>query len=170
MENTLLNQELQEERAEGFKVTDLSSATWCFRKLRAIATKKAEIEETAAKEIEHIEKWKEEQLKQYESDTEFFEGAISAYFVEERAKDSKFKLSTPYGKVTSRKAKKWLYEDEEELKAYIKENDIDAIRIKEEIDKTNLKKICKDGVNQDTGELLPGVRIEETETISVKAE
>ena len=78
MENTLLNQELQEERAEGFKVTDLSSATWCFRKLRAIATKKAEIEETAAKEIEHIEKWKEEQLKQYESDIEFFEGAISA--------------------------------------------------------------------------------------------
>ena len=170
MENTLLNQELQEERAEGFKVTDLSSATWCFRKLRAIEAKKAEIEETAAKEIEHIEKWKEEQLKQYASDTEFFEGAVSAYFVEERAKDKKFKLSTPYGKVTSRKTKKWLYEDEEELKAYIKENDIDAIRIKEEIDKTSLKKICKDGVNQDTGELLPGVRIEETETITVKAE
>ncbi len=170
MENTLINQELQEERAEGFKVTDLSSATWCFRKLRAIAAKKSEIEEIAAKEIEYIEKWKEEQLKQYASDTEFFEGAVSAYFVEERAKDKKFKLSTPYGKVTSRKSKKWLYEDEEELKAYIKENDIDAIRIKEEIDKTSLKKICKDGVNQDTGELLPGVRIEETETITVKAE
>ena len=170
MENTLLNQELQEERAEGFKVNDLSSATWCFRKLRALEAKKAEIEEVAAKEIEYIEKWKEEQLKQYASDTEFFEGAISAYFVEERAKDKKFKLSTPYGKVTSRKAKKWLYEDEEELKAYIKENDIDAIRIKEEIDKTSLKKICKDGVNQDTGELLPGVRIEETETITVKTE
>ena len=64
----------------------------------------------------------------------------------------------------------WIYEDEEALKTYIKENNIDAIRIKEELDKTSLKKICKDAVNHDTGELLPGVTIEDTETITVKAE
>ncbi|NFO46556.1 hypothetical protein FDB40_06440 [Clostridium botulinum] len=170
MENTLLKQDLQEERREGFKIENLEGATWAFRKLRAIGTKKAEIEAVAAEEIARIEAWKQEQLKQYESDTEFFEGCISGYFVEERVKDNKFKLSTPYGKVAARKSKKWIYEDEEALKIYIKENNIEAIRIKEELDKTSLKKICKDGVNTETGEILPGVRIEETETITVKAE
>ncbi|MGN2336835.1 host-nuclease inhibitor Gam family protein [Clostridium cagae] len=170
MKNTLLKQDLQEERREGFKIENLKGATWAFRKLRAIGTKKTEIEAVAAEEIARIEAWKEEQLKQYDDDTEFFEGAISVYFIEERAKDKKFKLSTPYGKVSSRKSKKWIYEDEAALKEYVKENEIEAIRVKEELDKTDLKKICKDGVNTETGEILPGVRIEETETITVKAE
>ncbi len=170
MENTLLNQDLQEERVTGFEINNLQSATWAFKKLRAISDKQREIEEVAAAEIERIEEWKQEQLKQYKSDSEFFEGCISAYFIEERANDKKFKLSTPYGKVTTRKSKKWLYEDEEALKNYVKDNGIDVIRIKEELDKTSLKKLFKDGVNQETGEILPGVMIEESETITVKAE
>ena len=170
MENTLLNQDLQEEVKESFKIENLEGATWAFRKLRAIASKKAEIEAVAAEEIARVEAWKKAESEKYNSDTEYFESLISSYFVEERAKDKKFKLSTPYGKVSTRKASKWIYEDEEALKTYIKENNIDAIRIKEELDKTSLKKICKDAVNHDTGELLPGVTIEDTETITVKAE
>jgi hypothetical protein len=170
MENTLLNQDLQEEVKESFKIENLEGATWAFRKLRAISNKKAEIEAVAAEEIARVELWKKKEVEKYESDTEYFESLISSYFVEERAKNKKFKLSTPYGKVSTRKASKWIYEDEEALKQYVKENDIDAIRIKEELDKTSLKKICKDAVNQDTGEILPGVRVEETETITVKAE
>ena len=170
MENTLLNQDLQEEVKESFKIENLEGATWAFRKLRAINTKAIEIKAIADAERLRINAWEEQQLKQFESDTEYFESLISSYFVEERAKDKKFKLSTPYGKVSSRKSSKWIYEDEEMLKQYVKDNDIDAIRIKEELDKTSLKKICKDGVNQETGEILPFVRIEESETITVKAE
>ena len=170
MENTLLEQDLKEETKEGFKIESLEGATWAFRKLRAITNKKAEIEAVASEEIARVEAWKKSEVEKYESDTEYFESLISAYFVEERSKDKKFKLSTPYGKVSTRKASKWIYEDEEALKQYVKDNEIDAIRIKEEIDKTNLKKICKDGVNHETGELLPGVTIEDTETITVKVE
>lgn len=170
MENSLLNQDLQEEAKESFKIENLEGATWAFRKLRAIASKKAEIEAVAAEEIARVEAWKKSEIEKYESDTEYFESLISSYFVEERAKDKKFKLSTPYGKVSTRKSSKWIYEDEEALKQFVKENEIDAIRIKEELDKTSLKKICKDGVNQETGEILPFIRIEETETITVKAE
>ena len=170
MGNTLLEQDLKEETKEGFKIESLEGATWAFRKLRAIANKKAEIEAVASEEIARVEAWKKSEVEKYESDTEYFESLISAYFVEERSKDKKFKLSTPYGKVSTRKASKWIYEDEEALKQYVKDNEIDAIRIKEEIDKTNLKKICKDGVNHETGELLPGVTIEDTETITVKVE
>lgn len=170
MENTLLNQDLQEERVEGFKIENLEGATWAFRKLRAIEAKKAEIKAIADEEKARIDLWEQQQLKQYEADTEFFEGAISAYFIEERAKDKKFKLSTPYGKVSSRKAEKYIYEDEQVIKDYCNVNEIDVIKIKEELDKTAFKKLCKGGVNQETGEIVPGVRVENIETISVKAE
>ena len=49
-------------------------------------------------------------------------------------------------------------------------NEIDAIRVKTELDKTALKKFCKHGVNQETGEIVPGVRVEVVESVSVKTE
>ena len=170
MENALLDQDLQEEKQEGFKIENLEGATWAFRKLRAIASKKTEIEVVAAEEISRIEAWKKSESEKYKNDTEYFESLISAYFTEERAKDKKFKISTPYGKVSTRKDKKWIYEDEEALKKYIKENGIKAIRTKEEIDKASLKELYKDGVDQETGEMLPFIKVEETETLTVKVE
>ena len=53
---------------------------------------------------------------------------------------------------------------------YCNVNEIDVIRVKEELDKSKFKKICRSGVNQETGELIPGVRVEQIETIAVKAE
>lgn len=41
-------------------------------------------------------------------------------------------------------------------------------RGKEEIDKVKLKQIFKDGINSDTGEVLPSVRIEEIESMNIK--
>ena len=170
MENTLLNQDLQEEVNESFKIENLEGATWAFRKLRAIANKKAEIEAVASEEIARIEAWKKAESEKYNNDTEYFNYLISSYFVEERAKDKKFKLSTPYGKVSTRKTEKYIYEDEQAIIDYCNTNEIDAIRVKEELDKTAFKKVCKGGVNHETGEVVPGVRIEESETITVKAE
>lgn len=170
MKNTLLQEVLQEEVSEGFKINDLEGATWAFRKLRAIESKKAEIKAVADKERANIELWEQQEIKQYEADREYFEGLLSAYYVEQRAKDKKFKLSTPYGKVSSRKTEKYIYEDEQAIKDYCNVNEIDAIRVKEELDKAAFKKLCKGGINQETGEIVPGVRVENVETITVKAE
>lgn len=168
MENTLLNNTLVEER-EGFKVESLESATWVFRKLRAIAEKEAEINAVAEEEINRVNAWKEKELDQYAKDKEYFNYLLEEYYKQEKAKDKKFKLSTPYGKVASRKTAKWEYE-EETLKDYIRANDLPFIRVKEEIDKAGLKKCFKDGINQETGEVIPGVKIEEVESIAVKVE
>lgn len=170
MENTLLQRDLQEEVREGFKIEDLEGATWAFRKLRAIESKKAEIKAVADKERANLELWEQQEIKQYEADREYFEGLLSAYYIQERAKDKKFKLSTPYGKVSSRKSEKYFYEDEQAIMDYCNMNEIDAIRVKEELDKTAFKKLCKGGVNQKTGEIIPGIRVENIETITVKAE
>lgn len=170
MENALLNQELQEEVKEGFKIENLEGATWAFRKLRAIAAKESEIKSIAESERMRIDAWEKQQCDQYQNSKEYFEGLLSTYYAEEKAKDSKFKLSTPYGKVTSRKSDKWFYDDEQAVIDYCNINQIGAIKVEEKLDKASLKKLCKNGVNQETGEILPGIRIEKVETITVKAE
>ena len=170
--NMLLQNDLQEikELREEFKVTDLQSATWVLRKLRAVNEKMNEINTIAVEEISRINEWAEKEVKSLNDDKEYFEGLLSAYYIEERAKDKKFKLSTPYGKVTSRKTSKYIYEDEQAIMDYCNMNEIDVIRVKEELDKTSFKKLCKDCVNQETGEVVPGVRVETVESISVKTE
>ena len=168
MENRLLENTLAEDR-ESFKIENLEGATWTFRKLRAIEDKEAEIKSVAEEEIKRINAWKEKELDQYSKDKEYFNFLLEEYYREEKVKDKKFKLSTPYGKVSSRKTAKWNY-DEETLKDYIRSNDLPFIRVKEEIDKTGLKKCFKDGIDAETGEIIPGIKIEEVETISVKVE
>jgi len=169
MENTLLQNTLIEER-EGFKIENLEGATWAFRKLRAIENKEAEIKAIAEEEINRVNAWKGKELEQYAKDKEYFNYLLEEFYRAEKEKDKKFKLSTPYGKVTARKSKKWIYEDEENLLEYLKGNEPSCIRVKEEINKTEVKKLFKDGVNAETGEILPFVRIEEEESISVKVE
>lgn len=169
MNNALLQNDLEESR-EVFSINDLQGATWAFRKLRAIEEKQKEITAIAIEEKLRIDEWLSNESKSLNDDKAYFEGLLSAYYIEERAKDKKFKLSTPYGKVTSRKTEKYIYEDEQAIMDYCNMNEIDVIRVKEELDKTAFKKICKGGVNQETGEVVPGVRVETVESISVKAE
>lgn len=169
MSNTLLQNDLEEVR-EVFAINDLQGATWAFRKLRAIEEKVNELNVVADKEISRVKEWLSNEVKSLEADKEFFEGLLSAYYIEERAKDKKFKLSTPYGKVTSRKTEKYIYEDVQAIMDYCNMNELDVIRVKEELDKSAFKKICKGGVNQETGEVVPGVRVEKVESISIKAE
>ena len=169
MNNALLQNDLEEVR-EAFVINDLQGATWAFRKLRAIEEKEKEITAIAIEEKLRIDEWLSNESKSLNDDKTYFEGLLSAYYIEERAKDKKFKLSTPYGKVTSSKRTKYIYEDEQAIIDYCNMNEIDVIRVKEEWDKAAFKNLCKDGVNQSTGEVVPGVRVEKVESISVKAE
>lgn len=169
MKNTLLENTLAEER-EGFKIESLEGATWAFRKLRAIENKEADIKAIAEEEINRVNSWKEKELEQHTNDKEYFNYLLEEYYKKEKAKDSKFKLSTPYGKVISRKSKSWKYEDEPSLIKYLKDSKLPYIRVKEEVNKAELKKEFKDGVNATTGEILPFITIDETESITVKVE
>lgn len=168
MSNALLQNDLEEVR-EVYAINDLAGATWAFRKLRAIEEKKKELELVFDEEINRLKEWFCEETKSLDDDKGYFEGLLSAYYIQERAKDKKFKLSTPYGKVTARKTKKWAYDDEV-VKEYVKSEKLPFIRVKEELDKASLKKEFKDGINPVTGEIVPGITIEEVESISIKAE
>lgn len=171
--NELVNSELKEiegQEYEGFKVENIDQVNWCFRKLRALKAKINETKELAVKEKERIDEWEKSESKSADNSIAFFEGLLSEYFVKLRQADPKAKVSTPYGKISSRKSTKWNYTDEGELLSYLKENDATLVKIKESVDRTELKKKYKDGIDKETGEILPGVSVAKEENISIKVD
>src|SRR5699024_905065 len=155
-----------------FTIENLDSANWAFRKLAAIERKRIEIKELADKEIERIKEWQKQEEKGLNNSKEFIEGLLTEYFIRQKEVDSKFKISTPYGKVSSRKQQpKWNYEDEKVLN-WLKENDKELVRIKEEVNKAELKKkyqIAGKEVVTEDGEIVEGITIEERpDSITVK--
>lgn len=162
----------EDQAKERYKITNLDSANWALRKLKAIQEKEGEIKELTEREIERINNWAKSELDSLGANTNFFEGLLMEYFVSEKEKDPKFKISTPYGKVSSRKSQpKWNYEDDRVLK-WLKENDKELIRIKEEINKAELKKkyrVMNGQVVTEDGEIIEGITvIEQPDSISIK--
>lgn len=154
------------EEEKSYKVTDLSSATWCFKKIKANNDKIAELEAVAEEQINSIKEWLEAEKKHYNNS--FLEFKLQEYYKEQKEKDSKFRLSTAYGTVTSRKTPTYNYVDEEQVIKYLKENHSSALRVKEEINRTEFKKIYKDGIDHETGEIIPGVEVGIVESFSIK--
>lgn len=180
MMNELLEMELEEaidtvEAAEvggRFTIQDLDSANWAFRKLAAIEKKRNEIKELADKEIDRIKEWQEQEQKGLNNSKEFFEGLLTEYFVRQKEVDPKFRISTPYGKVSSRKQQpKWNYDNDKVLE-WLRKNNSELIRIKEEPDKREIKKAYKvvgNNVVTEDGEIVEGIKVEERpDSINIK--
>lgn len=175
--DVLFEMELQEavevsETQERFKIDNLEAANWVFRKLAAIERKRKEIQELANKEIERIKAWQEREERSLDNSKEFFEGLLTEYFAREREKDPKFKISTPYGKVSARKQQpKWNYDDEK-LVNWLLQNDKELVRTKYEPDKNGIKKKYKvigTNVVTEDGEIVEGITVEERpEKIEIK--
>ena len=148
---------------EAFVVDDLTKATWAMRKLRGVV---AGIEANAAiakAEIERINQWLEEANKSLLNDRAYFEGHLTMYLRKEREANPDTKsISTPYGKITSRVTQpKW--ETMEELTDWLMNHNDSLIRVKYEVDKTELKKTYEVAGNQvidpKTGEVVPFIQI-----------
>ena len=135
-----------EERKRGFEIKDLGSANWCFRKLKATKEKMEENKALIETEKQRLEMWLTLENKKLKEDLTFFESVIKQYFLCEREKNSKFKLSTPYGKISTRKSEKWEYDDKQAIESLKEVGMKELIRIKEELDKTSMKSAKKDGI------------------------
>ena len=167
--NDLVKEDLELEVKEGFKVYDLESANWCFRKLRALAEKEAEIEAVAKDEIDRINYWKNKEERDIKESREYFEMLLKEYYSNQKAIDSKFKCKTPYGSISSRKTKNIDY-DESKMLDYLKVSHPDMIQTVEKFNKAEVKKIIKGNVDIYTGEILDFVTEVTNENINVKVE
>lgn len=158
---------------EAFVVDDLGKATWAMRQLRGIVAQIEANVEIAKAEKERIEAWQESVNKPLLNDRLYFETLLTNYLREERKNDpDKKTISTPYGKITSRTTQpKW--DVAEELTDWLLNNNDTLVRVKYEVDKTELKKAYEiagtQAVNSKTGEVVPFITITPSD-ISYKVE
>lgn len=161
----------QEQENKTFKVTDLETADWAFRKIAETEEQLQKDKDYAEKQIAKYKNFIENQEKAAHSSIDYFKYLLEQYLLEEQAKDPKFKLKTAVGSASIRKTKSWKYDDEKVID-FLKENNLtEYIRIKEEINKTDLKKnltISGDFAATPDGEIVEGIKIEEKETITIK--
>ena len=130
-----------EESQQTFEITDLSSLTWAFRKLKVLKDKEKDIKNTADAERERIVEWERKELSTITSNLQFFESLVSEYHVKQLVEDPKAKtLTTPYGKSKSRKSKEQPEkENEDVVLQYVIENELDEF-IKNSVKWAELKK------------------------------
>jgi hypothetical protein len=165
-----------EERGR-FRVETIDQVNWALRKMAAIKAKKAEIKRLADEEIARIMAWEEAESKKLDGDYQFFERLLSEYAITKREADPSFKKeSTPYGAVKFVKQKpKWHYDDAKLLESLKSAGRSDLIRINEEPNKADLRKIATvvDGkvIDPESGAILDGVMVEELpDTVVVEVE
>lgn len=174
----VMNEINQFGQAQTHLVTDRDSADWALMMLGELESQDEDDETLAAAKINQWRDWLADQQAKREKSREYFEHELMAFGANERAKDPKFKLETPNGKITFRKAKaapQW--EDDQAVLDFIKANWSPdelkkVIAIKESFNKTEAKKHLKvvgDKVVDDDGQIVPGVGVKPaTEAISIK--
>ena len=151
---------------DGFKVNDESKANWALRKIKELQEEKEKNIAFAEKEISNIDLWLSQENEKAQRDIDYFQGLLSAYALEKRDEDPKFKsLKLPNGSIRFKKQQPAFKYDNAALLDYLKKSEeTDLIRIKEEPNKSAIKKlfIVQDDslINPNTGEIVEGVTIE----------
>lgn len=134
-------EELQQtEVKEQWSIDSLETANWALRKINALNKKMADTVRLAKEEHDRINEW---ELKETESDQQsitFFEEKLGQYLVELRKDDPKARIKTPYGTVGTRKQAEKIEYSASTIDELKEKGMMDFIRIKEEVNKTELKK------------------------------
>lgn len=156
------------------KVVDLASATEYMakiRKVKELIVEKSKVAKDRIKklqeEIKENEDWIKEETEEDKIRIKYYETELLRYWNEQHSNNQKFKLSTPYGRIKTRKQPlKYVYE-EESFKNWLVTNKPDLLRKKEvvSIDKIGLKRffeLSENGVVfTETGEIVDIISIKE---------
>ena len=152
-----------------FIIKDDKDLSYTLRKIKELQTEHERIKQLAAYEIQRIEEWQAGELDGIRDSINEFNNLVKLFAEEQRLNNPKFKkLSTPYGTVKFKKQQpEWKYNEDEILKT-LRENDMRGfIRIKEEVNKEEIKKTVSvnDGEVYDpqTGIKIEGIQVIERE-------
>lgn len=156
-----------------YAIYDEAGANRYFRILTALGREKAEVVALRDAELERVRAFYDSKLDVIAEKADFFEGMVRDYFERERAKNPKYKLATPWGKVTQRTTKTPIWKDESATLEWLERNRADLVKVDKSIKKAELKKAMvlsgSSYVDESSGEVVPGVSIEERTTTNVKA-
>lgn len=163
------------EEKERFRITDLETANWAFKKIKENEEIIERNDTFAASEKEKIDQWLESENKSNKESIEFFEGLLTEYYMELKEEDPKARLSTPYGKVTSRKRQPKYTFDDNKVLDYLEKENPELITISKKYNKTEMKKILN--VTDDfravdeNGEIVDFVLIQpQSDSITIKTD
>ena len=170
-----LDQEEAEDQAQAFDIEDDKKASWALKKYKLLEIEEDRKAKLVKDETERLKLWLLSEQEKIDKKKAYLEQMLGGYLMELRKDDPKAKVDTPYGTVSTRKnPDKWIYEDQAVIK-FLHEAEMDKfIRVKEEIDKTPLKKALKvlDGkAYTEAGEEVAGISVENAgEKIVIKAD
>lgn len=170
-----LDQEEAEDQAQAFVIDDDKKASWALKKYKLLEIEEDRKAKLVKDEIDRLKLWLENEQGKIDKKKAGLEQMLGGYLMDLRKADPKAKVDTPYGTVSTKKnPDKWTYEDQAVIK-FLHEADMgEFIRVKEEIDKTPLKKALRvlDGkAYTEAGEEVAGISVESNgEKIVIKAE
>jgi len=124
-----------------FKVTDLKSSDWAFKKINELEASIEEKKAYAESEIKRINDWLKADTESELASVDYFKFLLTQYYGELKAENPKAKLTTPHGKVTSRKQQPAITWDEQATIDYLKANDPELVKITEKFNKVDVKKL-----------------------------
>lgn len=122
------------------------------------------------KEIERINEWKDKEVEKLQSGKEYLQSLVIEYYRIQKEQDSKFKLNTPYGKVTARKGSKVIQvSNEQEVIKQLEQRGFDNyVKVTKKLSQSDIKKdfnVTENGTLIDAnGEVLEGASIVEKPT------
>ena len=146
-------------------VKNNSDADFYLRQINKLKEQKEEINKFVDQELERqmrlYQQYREDRMRPLDNQIAFYEEALRTFAMNEYAETNKKTIKLPNGTLSIRKQPpKYIYNDEEVL-SFLKENNLnDYIRVKEEVNKKDLKKATQINNNNQmmiNGKKVPGV-------------
>ena len=146
-------------------VKNNSDADFYLRQINKLKEQKEEINKFVDQELERqmrlYQQYREDRMRPLDNQIAFYEEALRTFAMNEYAETNRKTIKLPNGTLSIRKQPpKYIYNDEEVL-SFLKENNLnDYIRVKEEVNKKDLKKATQINNNNQMmidGKEVPGV-------------
>lgn len=156
----------EEVHNDSFTIDTPDLANWAFKKIKQLNNAIEDKEAYAKREKERIDEWLKKETQPDKDSVAFFETHLVTYYQRLQAEDPKAKLSTPHGKVQSRKRQpKWEFDDDKMI-SYLQEADPDKLELQYKYNKTEIKKALQlletetdMKVIDENGQLLDFIRV-----------
>ncbi|MCL1995139.1 MAG: host-nuclease inhibitor Gam family protein [Defluviitaleaceae bacterium] len=154
------------------KITDIQSASEVLRKLKDAQDEAAKNKELAEQEKLRIQNWLDTENRRTDNLISYFKSLLEEYYIEQKSQDPTFRLSTPYGKVHTRKSQKWDYEESKAVACLLEAGHLDFL--KHSLRKDEIKKakdvftVTEAGkLMTATGEIVAGITVTKVENVIV---
>lgn len=157
---------------DSLTVRDEMEANKYMRVCQHLEAELAQLKAVKTAEVDRINCYYNAKAEALEQKKVYFEMLVIGYYNHQRAKNPRYQLKTPWGKVTQRTTKSPTWTNEAETVEWLKDTGRgELVKVEESLKKADLKKAFTVAgghyVDEATGEIVPGVTVEEKTSVKV---